>query len=91
MVSTAVRGGDAGVVEQQMHIAELAESAIGEALHLLALGDIHDLGDRRRAGGSHLRGRRIERIALHIGEHEVHAQLAADARELAAEAAARAA
>jgi hypothetical protein len=57
---------------------------------LLALGDIHYLGDRPRAGGSHLRGRRIESIALHIGEHEVHAQFAADAREFAAEAAARA-
>ena len=64
--------GDAGVVHQQMHVAELRERAIGEMRHLPADGDVDHFADHGDAAFAQLVDDRVERVALHVSEDQPH-------------------
>jgi hypothetical protein len=55
-------------------------------LHLLGAGHIDLAGQHLRAGGAHFGRGRVERVLLHVDQHQVHAQPGANARAFQAEA-----
>ncbi|MNW07110.1 hypothetical protein D3C71_2036520 [compost metagenome] len=69
-----------------MRRAERLLHAAREHFHLHAVGHIDALRQHLHAGGTHLLGRGLERLALHIDQHQVHAQARANARALQAKA-----
>ena len=79
-------GADAGVVEDEVRRAEALLHRLGERVHLRRVGDVDLARQHLRAGGFHLGLRPVERILLHVDQHEVHAAGRADARAFEAEA-----
>ena len=73
-----------------MRRAEALESGRTERLEFSRLGHVEAEGEHRRAECADLGRGLVERILLHVGHHDVHAQTGGDARGFEAEARARA-
>ncbi len=69
-----------------MRRAELRTRHHGQGLHLLGAGHIHLAGQHLRTGGTHFGRGGVQRVLLHVNEHQVHAQAGPNARALQAEA-----
>ncbi len=78
------------VVEHEVRRAELLAHLVGQGLHLGCVGHIHAACQHTHALPFELGGSLVQRLLLHIDQHQVHAQLRANARALQAEARARA-
>ena len=61
-------------------------TACGQGLHLLGAGHIDLAGQHLAPAARQLGGGGIQRVLLHIDQHQVHAQAGANARALQAEA-----
>ncbi len=72
-----------------MRGAKLLHRLGRKPLHLGGIGDIGAHAEGLRSRAARLRDRLVERILLHVREHQLHPLACADARELPAEATAR--
>jgi hypothetical protein len=78
---------DARVVEEEVHGAERRFRRCRGPVEVLGFRHVGSHPDRFRSHGPHLRHGGLERVLLHVGEHELHALAGADAGELESESA----
>ncbi len=83
-------GAHAGIVEDEMRCAETFPDVGREALHLRGFGDIHPPGQHVGTGRPGLGLGLVQRVLLHIDQHEAHAAPRADAGAFEAESRSRA-
>src|SRR5437762_11321280 len=82
--------GHAGIVEEQVHGPELRGRTISELLHVLCPRHVGVNPQRLYSACADLADHRVERVILHVRQHQVHPLARRDARELTSESAARA-
>ena len=73
---------DAGVVEHEVRRAEALFHEPGQAFHLVLAGHVDPARKHLHARGLDLGGGLVQRVLLHVHQHQVHAQLGADAGAL---------
>jgi hypothetical protein len=83
-------GADAGVVEHEMRCAEAPQRIGRQRVDLGGARHVDALRQHLRAQAGDLRGRALQRVALHVGHHDVHALARGDARGFEPETRARA-
>ena len=76
----------ARVVEHKVRCAKARQRRCAQGFHLVGLGYVDLYRQHLGTGGLHLRHGLVQRVLLHIGQHQVHSQLCAYAGAFQAKA-----
>ncbi|MCY1548430.1 hypothetical protein D9M68_845390 [compost metagenome] len=77
-------GAHAGIVEQQVDLPERFHRGVSQRLHLLGARHVGAQADHRHVARLEFGHGRVQRVFLHVGQHQLHAEIGADAGEFLA-------